>query len=267
MKIALLLTGQLRTIELTKYLYMNNIISKYNTDIFISINSNNSLQTTFENNSTETNQLDIDNILSFFNPIDYFILNNNEYKIFNNNLSEFQNRYKLIVEQYYVVNKAYEMLNKHIKSTNNIYDIVIRLRFDQLIWTNDTFQSICSLFDKEKKTILFNKKNMYLLNELTKETYIKFENIENNSIYVLGYGQFKNYNYNFVNDQFFYHNHSLISLMSTFYESIEDLNNYIEENNIGNYGARIECMFDIFFRKNNIKTIKSNISGIFIREK
>lgn len=34
MKVAVLLTGQLRTFEMVKHLHMNALISKYNADVF-----------------------------------------------------------------------------------------------------------------------------------------------------------------------------------------------------------------------------------------
>ena len=44
MKIAILLTGQLRTVDVCKYIVFNSIIKKYNTDVFLSIDINNNLQ-------------------------------------------------------------------------------------------------------------------------------------------------------------------------------------------------------------------------------
>jgi hypothetical protein len=245
---------------------MNNIISKYDTDVFISINPDNKLQNHYENSINESLQTQIDDILLFFNPVDYFIMNKYENSKFNSNLTLIGKNNKIIFEQYFIVNKAYLMLINHINKSNITYDLIIRLRFDQLIWTAETHSSIHDLFCREKNTILFNKKNIELINSYTKNDKIYFENIENNCIYVLGYGKFKNTNYNYVNDQFFYHNHSLINIMSTFYENMENLIVYMNNEKIGNKGALIECMFDLFLRNNNINLKKSIIDGIFIRE-
>jgi hypothetical protein len=261
MKIAILLTGQLRTIDLTKYIYMNNIISKYDTDVFISINIDNKSQNQYKNSINETIQDQIDDVLSFFNPVDYFIMNKYEKSKFNSNLTQIGQKKKILFEQYFIVNKAYEMLINHINKFNITYDLVIRLRFDQLIWTDETKLSIHNLFCREKNTILFNRNNIELINNYTKNA-----KIENNCIYVLGYGKFQNTNYNYVNDQFFYHDFSLINIMSKFYESMENLIIYMNNEKIGDRGAYIECMFDLFFKNNNVNLIKSRIKGIFIRE-
>mgnify|MGYP003349554611 CR=1 FL=1 len=51
---------------------------------------------------------------------------------------------------------GYTLLKEYIEKTNIKYDIIIRLRFDQFIWTNNT-QDIFSKLDKYKGQILFNK--------------------------------------------------------------------------------------------------------------
>jgi len=49
---------------------------------------------------------------------------------------------------------------------------------------------------------------MQVVKEMTKDDVIMFNDIEPGSIYVFGFGTFKHYNY--VNDQFFYHDMALI---------------------------------------------------------
>ena len=41
MTIAILLTGQLRTFEMVKYLHMNSLIKQYNADVFLGIDVSN----------------------------------------------------------------------------------------------------------------------------------------------------------------------------------------------------------------------------------
>ena len=53
----------------------------------------------------------------------------------------------------------------------------------------------------------------------------------------------------------------------SFYDNIFKIMNYCFENNIGNEGALIECIFYLYITQfNNINLKKSNISGIFIRQ-
>jgi hypothetical protein len=52
-----------------------------------------------------------------------------------------------------------------------------------------------------------------------------------------------------------------------FYDNISYIMNYCYENNIGNKGCLIECIFYLYITKfNNIILKQSNISGIFIRQ-
>ena len=79
------------------------------------------------------------------------------------------------------------------------------------------------------------------------------------------FGDFKHYKY--ANDQFFYHNHTLLEKMMNFYDNIDNIMNYCNQNNIGNMGAMIECIFYLYITQfNNIILKQSNISGIFIRQ-
>lgn len=254
-KIALLLTGQLRTIDITKYLYKNALISKYDTDVFLSIDLNNSFQNAHKNSSVKTNHIYADEIINYFNPVDYFILDNFD-EDFNEN-----NCFKILFEQYYVVYHAYKMLIAHINKTGKYYDIVIRLRFDQLIWSPDV--DISLLFN-DKQNVSYNEKNKTLINEITYNQKFVFNNIQNNSIYLLGFGDYKHYKY--ANDQFWYHNMSIINIMAKFYNNINKLIKFAHKNNIGNQGALIECVLYHYLINNNIIINKADINGIFLRE-
>ena len=72
MKVALLITGQLRTWKMTRYL-VDNIKKKYDTDIFLSIDKNNNLQHEHKNNHTLSNQHELDEAIQYYQPIDSFI--------------------------------------------------------------------------------------------------------------------------------------------------------------------------------------------------
>ena len=82
---------------------------------------------------------------------------------------------------------------------------------------------------------------------------------------MLGFGDFKHYKY--ANDQFFYHNQSILAQMFRFYDNILRIMKYCNKKKIGNDGALIECIFYLYITKfNNINIKRSNISGFFIRE-
>jgi hypothetical protein len=150
---------------------------------------------------------------------------------------------------------------KHINNSNKKYDIIIRLRFDQFIWTDD---SILNNLNTIENRIIFNEENTNSIIKNTQDKIINFDEIMSNSIYIFGYGDFLHYKY--ANDQFWYHNSSLIKIMSKFYDNILNLLKYCNKYNIGNKGAMIECIFYNYLIKNNIAMKKTNIKGIFIRE-
>jgi hypothetical protein len=256
MKVAILLTGQLRTVEMLKYLHLNSLILKYNANVFLGVNLNNDTQNNNKNLTIPTTLQEINNVIDFFKPIDTFILNNfNRQEIKHNGL---------MFEQYYVVKKAYELLKTYSDKNNIKYDLIIRLRFDQLIFSDEV--PIChELYNHNLSTILYNHENINILKNYSIDKKFIFDEINDNTIYVFGFGNFEHYKY--ANDQFFYHNHSLLEKMMNFYDNIFNIMNYCNKKKIGNKGALIECILYLYITQfNNIILKKSNIYGIFIRQ-
>ena len=267
MNIAILLTGQLRTFNMVKYLHMNSLILKYNADIFLGIDLSNTFQTESNKNSiNKTNMENINDAIQYFNPVDTFILDDftEEFNnITTNSINNFNYHnivhFEGMLRQYYVVKNTYKMLINN----NKKYDLILRLRFDQFIFSDDV-PIAPELYDSTLNTILYNEKNTNILKNYTIDKKFIFDELHDNDIYVLGFGDYKHYKY--VNDQFFYHNNSILIKMFEFYDNIVPLLKHCDENNIGNLGAIYECIFYIYLTKNNINFKKGNISGIFIRE-
>jgi len=267
MKIALLLTGQLRTYEMAKWLHMNSLISKYDTDIFLSIDLDNSKQVEHMNKKQKSTKEEALSVVEFFNPIDYFIMEDFSDE-FNNIINKNKkikniNNYKGMFEQYYIVKNAYKMLINHINLTNKEYDIIIRLRFDQFLFTDES-NILYKLNKTDTNQIIYSLENIDLLKNLSVNYKITFDEILENTIYLFGFGDF--FHYKYANDQFFYHNSKLINLIFMFYDNILELIEYCLENNIGNKGAIYETIWYQFLINNNIIIKKSNINGIFVRE-
>jgi hypothetical protein len=228
MKIALLLTGQLRTFEMVKYLHMNSLILKYDTDTFLGIDLNNKYQCEFKNSTESTPLEKVERAKDFFKPIDTFVLNEFDF---------FKDKYEhLLFRQYYVVKNTYKMLKTHIDNNNIKYDLIIRLRFDQLIYSNEVPISPNLIKDNFEK-ILYNEENTDIIKNYTLDKKFIFEEVKNNTIYVFGYGDFEHYKY--CNDQFFYHDQSLLEKMFEFYDNIFNIMSYCNKKNIGNKGALI----------------------------
>ena len=71
-KVALLLTGQLRTWNMCKIL-VDKLKQDYDIDIFLSIDANNLLQNEYENNTQLSQKDEIDAVIKYFLPKDIFI--------------------------------------------------------------------------------------------------------------------------------------------------------------------------------------------------
>jgi hypothetical protein len=125
--VAILLTGQLRTYNMLKYLHMNTLISKYNADVFLSIDIDNSLQCENKNSKMKSTLDDVKNVIDFFHPVDVFVLDNfdEEFCKLKKNIEYNLIPHKLLFQQYFVVKHAYEMMINHINKTNKT-----RISFD-----------------------------------------------------------------------------------------------------------------------------------------
>jgi hypothetical protein len=275
MKVCIIMTGQLRTFELCKYVIKNSILKHYDTDIFLSIDLSNELQNVYFNSSKITDDEIIKKAINFYNPIDYFICNSYEKeflkmteKLDPNVLKLTKLKHlKLIFEQYYIVYKGYEMVENYIKKTNIIYDIVFRIRFDSLLFPNDLFKYLNNfqLQTLNTRQILCNEFNIQKMDEYSKNMIINIENIDKNTLYTRGVSIVKNYN--ILNDPFFYHDFDLINILKNFYINMPNiLNNCIDK--WPSSGAWIEHFFYIYIVEiNKINIKQSKIHTEYIREK
>lgn len=305
MKIAIILCGQIRTFNLTKWM-LQNIKNKYNCDIFMGIDPNNLHQHEDLNNKNYTKKEVIDETVEFVKPKQLYIFDETEFnKSFNNlnfymqknipnkilNTQELiikeQNIWKInkpfddtnseyksfniikdeyikIFRQYFLVNECYKMLVNHINEYNNSYDIIIKLRFDQIIWSNTEIWKSYNCKINKNGDLLYIQDNIDLIKSNAENIDIEFINQKNNMLSVFGCGTLKTYAY--VNDQFWTHGMDLIGKMSKFYENLIDIINQSNKEHSIYSGGNIEHYFLRYLFNNNINIQKTNISGRFIRE-
>lgn len=269
MKIALLITGQIRTNELCKHVIKNTLIKKYDTDVFLSIDKSNKNQNDDLNSINDTQHDTINEVIKYYNPISTYIcetydnLFDNEKKKLDCNLP-IDRRYRLILQQYYVVSKAYEMLKNHIKNTGKQYDIIIRLRFDQFIWSNPSPLSKYVIYNSRNcKVIKYNTDIINMVKKDSEHLKIELDHPNENEIYVFGFSR-NNIQSDYVNDQFWVHSYSLINIISEFYNELPYLIN-THYFNAKDY-AFCEILFYRFLKSKNINIKKSNVIGEFCRE-
>ena len=305
MKVAIILCGQIRTFNLTKWI-LQSIKNKYNCDIFMGIDPNNLHQHENLNNKNTTEKEIIDQTIEFvkpkhlyifdeiqfnssFNKLNFYMQRNipnkilstqeliikeqNIWKInkpFDDTNSEYKsfnlikNNYIKIFRQYFLVNECYKMLVDHINEYNNSYDIIIKLRFDQLIWSDTEIWRSYNCKINKNGDLYYNQDNIDLIKSIAENIDIEFINQKNNMLSVFGCGTIKTYAY--VNEQFWTHGMDLIEKMSKFYENLIDIINQSNKEHSIYSGANIEHYFLRYLFNNNIDIQKTNISGRFIRE-
>jgi len=161
---------------------------------------------------------------------------------------------KVYFEQYYYCKKAYELLEKFISETQTEYECIIRLRFDQFIWSDEMHANL----EKNKEGILYTETNISLAKNY--EKILRIDQPKKNEIFVFGCGIYHNYVY--INDQFWVHGMDLITHMKNFYDSLPIIINSCRKS-YPSFGASIEHFFALYLK--GIKVKRSCISGIFVR--
>jgi hypothetical protein len=193
--------------------------------------------------------------LKFKTP--YFKTENMQYSTFN------KENYIKVLRQYFIVNECYKMLVEHISNTGTRYDLIIKLRFDQLIWT-DGYNLLLMCKEVNEYGPLYNERNIDIIKENTLGITLNLDHSEENTINVFGGGIIKTYGY--VNDQFWLHGMDLIHKMGQFYNTMFGIINKIHREHMPYSGGNIEHIFLRFLFDNNIKIKKTIIKGRFIRE-
>lgn len=184
---------------------------------------------------------------------------------------------KLLYRQYYFLSKAYELLHNYIEKTNVHYDIIIRLRFDHIIWSQNFELTHIHKFDVVNNVvhdIAYTNKNIKLIQSIVEnndvnlvKSKINFDDIKTNCINVIGGGVYKNYSY--VNDYFWTHGEDLIFKMQLFFLNFNTIINNTLLTGFPVYGAGIEHFFSVFLFENDIiinKTKMINNYSSVVRE-
>lgn len=273
MKVALLITGQLRTYDLCKHLIKNMLIDKYDTDVFLSIDTSNiHRREPLANSNKSIDTHTITDVISFFSPKKTYICDDysNEFNrqklALSSDSIKFSpdNFHKLIMEQYYIVTQGYRILKEYVSSTGIKYDLVIRLRFDQFIYSPScnflsqmiTFNSVGS------RVVKYTTENIRKVAEITKYLKIDLDIPKSKEIYVFGYTN------DWANDQFWIHSHDSIEIMEKFYQEIPIIMNDGVKNdkNFLLYGPTVETIFLRFINKYKLEPKLSVVIGEFCRE-
>ena len=273
MKVALLLTGQLRTYELCKHLVKNILIDNYDTDVFLSIDINNTLRRVPSLNSDKNIDVNtIADVISFFNPKKTYICEdysnefNRQVKKLSSDSITFSNGnfHNLIMEQCYIITQGYRILKEYVDSTGIKYDVVMRLRFDQFIYSPscDVLSNFVTFDSAWARIVKYTSDNIHKVAEITKDLKIDVDIPKSNEIYVFGHTN------DWANDQFWIHSHDSIEIMEKFYDEIPIImnDNVKADKNFLLYGPILEKIFLKFIKKYNLEPKLSVVIGEFCRE-
>jgi len=270
MKIALLLTGNLRSFRLCNFSVNNTIVNRYDTDIFLSIDKNNMLQDANKNIAEATIDSEIQMAIDLYRPCKYYICNTyseifkiDSSKLDINKVSSFMpvEKYQGIFEQYYIVQEAYRLLKEYIYDTGIQYNKIIRMRFDHVIWSRNHTVPSSIIYEN---CILYNDYSINIIKEWTKNISIDIETPQNNELYLAGWGNINGAEY--TNDHFWIHSKELIEVMYKYYNELPNIINIMTSDGTRLKGAPyFEIAFNRFLQGNNIIQKKTNIIGLFSR--
>jgi hypothetical protein len=284
MKVALLITGELRTLDLCKHSFKNAIIDKYDTDVFISVSS-----------SDETPQ-EINSVTDFLKPIETHVtdhsciesymklVNIEEYlkcTPFGTDYQQSDHFHINVIRRFLCewngICHAYRILKSHVDKTNIKYDHIARLRTDYTIFpeVTDSFNADF-IFTKQghivsgiKGSMEYNKTRAIIEN-ISRQIKVDFGSPNTNTIYVRAIGttpsiSFKN-SLQWCGCEHWTHSHDLIPiLMNMFINAPEILNESFSPDTFPK-GPTFETFFCRYLQKHNISIQQSRIKTKLVFE-
>ena len=311
MKIAVLLWGQYRTFDLTKWA-LKSLKEQHDCDIFMGIDPNQSIQNEYWNSKETTNKNIIDDAISFVQPKQYHIFNESEFhKSFNNfelceygkvpqlnatsneklftqtdthwkihkpfddsisvnlpitKIQDNQNT-EILFRQYFLVNECYKMLINHIETTKTEYDIIIRLRFDMIMWSrrypNQDFPLNKFIGPHPN---FYKEDNINLLKSIYKDMYFDFRKQDYNTLSTCKMATVNTYIA--LSDDFWTHGMDLIEKMSKYYENLGDIMNQVRQEHFVQHEANSEhyLLRHVFNNNIEVRNVHSqNLYAMIIR--
>lgn len=279
MKIAVLLTGQLRTWRMVGNVHMHSLFKQHDCDIFMSVDCDNSKQVAYLNKMEQTRVQEVEEAIAFYRPV-RVLVNNTFAADYRKAVEQWESDKESNVElcspfrfqgtdimrrcqQYYVVQNAYRLLREYKNETGINYDVIMRLRFDQFIWVDQQFHM---QFSKHNGgSIPYTSETIEISRSPSISDHIIFKDLRDNTVYVFGSGVFGSNKWPYVNDQFFYHNESVLHVMEQIFDRLPF--SLVNRLRVRQYNACLtESSIRHFFESHGLAIAQSVVKGIFIRE-
>jgi hypothetical protein len=305
-KIAILLTGQLRTWRMCKGII--NSLKKHNTiDIFMSVDLTNSQQHAWLNSTDETNLDELKKAIDFYKPVNYYYSKNYKRDKFSKFLSKIDNFSYNRESDFHLSDISKIALSNFTNSNSLIYEKLYNrenktkgeediFNKDWLLVVAQQYYFVYKAYKLLENHINFNKTDydtiirlrfdQYLLN--SKDHLLFNDDVKYNESFITKFDDFYNKykfdivdcennniyvfdgglykNYAYVNDQFYIHDKNLIDTMKNFYIYLPRIIKNSFKSFWPCYGCWIEHFFAYYLKKKEIIIKKNKMSGIFIRE-
>ena len=256
-KIAILLTGQLRTWRMCKGI-INSFKKHFNVDIFMSVDLTNTQQHEWLNSTAKTNLDELKEAIEFYKPVNYYYSENYKRDKFHKFLSKIHNcRYnqetdynlsdisKIALSNFtnsdsLIYEKLFNRENKS-KGKEDIFNkellLVIAQQYYFVYKAYTLLENHLNLNNKDYDVIIRLRFDQYILN--SKDHHLLIYDYKYNKSYINKFADFyNNYkfdildcednniyvingglykNYAYVNDQFYMHGKKMIQTMKVFY--------------------------------------------------
>jgi hypothetical protein len=285
MKVALLITGELRTFEFCKHVIKSAIIDKYDTDVFLALSCQ-------EDKLEEMNK-----VIDFFKPIETHIADNLNY-IENHmelvNIGEYLkctpfgtdpqqssifhiHLIRRILTVFHSVYHAYRLLKRHSDNNSVTYDHIFRIRTDHIVWSdviNEFRQDFTwtpqGHINANIADIMLYNKSIDSIKNISRLIEVNFDIPIKNTIYVSNHGttpsiSFKN-SLGWCDADYWIHSHDLIPTIMTMFDSLPEILNESFSPDTFPKGPTVETFFCKFLQKHNITIKNSRIKTMLVLE-
>jgi hypothetical protein len=299
------MTGQLRTIDLTRTLIKNSFSGA---DFFLSIDRDNLLQAADQNPKSQTEDEQVARTIAFFQPVAFYINSGlpEDYRreedrnrtarvtkhpavsrpltydgfraqrlyrkrrsllrsrvqpllgflsrvlgsrlfgaLFDKITYRVEFQHKILFEQYHYVHQAFSLMRQHEERTGIDYDVVIRLRFDQLLYDDVLLSAL-------PHPLTYSAENIRLMEGLSERLHLDFQSLSDDEVVVFGHGPWRHYYC--VNDQHFVLTSRGARRFLSFYTDLAGLiEAAVETDAYPTHEARIEYFFSVWLARNGFK--------------
>ena len=279
-KIALLLTGQLRTYDFCKHIVKSTLLDKYDVDVFLAISTPATAEEVADvcefykpvgTYVAPMPECCVDEYLQLINQVDFFkcasVANNSPY--LNSSREEQMEFLKRMLQQCFILNEAYKLLQHHIQTTGIVYDLIIRFRFDH-IYMSTICSSITTAFNYNASghiicgspgSDLYDR-SIKSMQNISRTATLILDDVKPDAIYVSGSGSSSclsgQTSRKWCNDHNFIHSHNLIQIMGSYFDALPSLLNSMFTPDEYPAGPTHEVFLYKYFEDNNL-TIRHSL--------